>query len=139
MQQTKIRVTPKYFIAAFGEQYAGKHPVNGWEYPLGRLSNRYSYVNKGDIMLLYCTGSYIGYDMEAPAIGILIDTQIVDEGYTLYYRYLPLDQPIQRDTINASLDPKERNYFINPGANFIFEIKNTSFQRALKDRHIIWP
>lgn len=138
MQKAKIRGTPKYFVAAFGEQYANKHPVNGWEYPLGRLSNRYAYVMKGDVMLLYCTGSYIGHEMEAPAIGIVIDTQTVGEGYTLYYRYLPLDQPVQRDTINESLQPQERRYFVNPGANFLFEITNISFQKALKDRHINW-
>jgi len=90
-------------------------------------------------MLLYCTSSYIGHEMGAAAIGIVIDTQTVDEGYTLYYRYLPLDQPVRRDTINASLAPSERGYFVNPGANFMFEITNTSFQKALKDRYIIWP
>jgi len=139
MQQKKILSTPKYFIAAFGEQYASKHPVDGSEYPLGRLSNQYSYVNKGDVMLLYCTGNYPGYDMEAPALGILINTEIESGIRILHYRYLPIDEPIQRDTINNSLDAQERNYFVNPGANFIFEIKNTSFQRALMDRHIIWP
>jgi hypothetical protein len=90
-------------------------------------------------MLLYCTGSYPGYDMEAPAIGILIDIEMESGIYILHYRYLPIDEPIQRDTINNSLDAQERNYFVNPGANFMFEIKNTSFQRALMDRYIIWP
>ncbi len=139
MPQVRIRGTPKYFVAAFGEQYTNKHPVDGWEYPLGRLGNRYSYVTKGDVMLLYCTGSYIGHYMEAPAIGIVIDTQTVDDRYTLYYRYLPFDQSVQRDMINESLEPQERKYFLNPGANFIFEITNTSFQKILNDKYINWP
>lgn len=139
MGKQDIHRNPKYFIAVFGEKYADKYPVDGGHYPLGRLSNKYSYVEKGDVMLLYCTGSYLGHDMEAPAIAIVVDTQTSEEGYTLQYRYLPLDQPVPRYSINESLEEEEKNYFVNPGANFIFEITNTSFRKLLKDRYINWP
>lgn len=139
MFEDELHRKPKYFIAAFGEKYADKHPVNGGRYPLGRLSNRYSYVEKGDVILLYCAQSYPGYDKEAPAIGVVIDAEIGDEGYTLSYAYLPLDRPVQRSTINDNLEPDEQNYFVNPGANFIFEVKNTSFRKALTGRKINWP
>jgi hypothetical protein len=139
MGKQDIYRTPKYFIAVFGEKYADKDPVDGGHYPLGRLSNKYSYIVKGDVMLLYCTGSYLGHDMEAPAIAIVVDTQTSEEGYTLQYRYLPLDQPVPRYSINESLEEEEKNYFVNPGANFIFEVANTSFRKLLKDRYINWP
>ncbi len=139
MVTTKLRVSPKYFVAAFGEKYAAAHPVHGRVYPLGRLSNCYSYIMKGDVMLLYCTGYYVGHYMEAPAVGVVVDTETSAEEYTLYYRYLPLDQPVVRHTINNSLGAVEQNYFINPGANFIFEIAKTSFQTLIKGRYINWP
>ena len=114
MFEEELHRKPKYFIAAFGEKYADKYPVNGGRYPLGRLSNRYSYVEKGDVILLYCTQSYPGYDKEAPAIGVVIDAETGDEGYILSYAYLPLDRPVQRSTINDNLEPDEQNYFVNP-------------------------
>jgi len=139
MSTTRLRATPKYFIAAFGEKYASAHPVHGGEYPLGRLSNRYSYIMKGDVMLLYCTGSYVGHYMEAPAVGVIVDTETSAKEYTLHYRYLQLSEPVPRDTINSSIGAVEKDYFINPGANFIFEIASTSFQATLKGRYINWP
>lgn len=140
MQEQGIHQKPKYFIAAFAFKHYHTDPVDGEHYPVGvPLSGRDLDVRKGDVMLLYCCGDYPGYYKEAPAIGMVIATETTEDGYTVHYRYLPLDRPVQRQTINGSLEVDEKNYFINPGNNFLFEIKNTSFRKALKDRYIDWP
>jgi hypothetical protein len=140
MKEREMHRKAKYFIAAFALKHFDTDPVDGGHYPVGLpVSKRDLDVRKGDVMLLYCCGDYPGYYMEAPAIGMVIDTEAEDDGYTVHYRYLPLDRPVQRQTINESLGKDEKKYFINPGNNFLFEIKNTSFRKALNDRHINWP
>jgi hypothetical protein len=140
MQKQEIHKEPKYFIAAFAREHLTTDPIDGEHYPVyPPVSRRGLDVRKGDVMLLYCCEDYPGYPKEAPAVGIVVDTETAGKGYTVRYRYLPLDCPVARDTIMASLQGNEKNYFINPGNNYLFEIKNTSFQKALKDRHINWP
>jgi hypothetical protein len=131
---------PQYFIASFGGWPKNiNHPVDGWKYPLGRLSVACGHIDKGDVMLLYCTGSYLGHYQEAPGIGIVLDKDGTISSLTVYYRYLPLSQSISRGTINKNLLPGEKDHFINPGANFIFEIKNTTFKHILAGNYIYWP
>ena len=133
---------PKYFVAVFALQHFDTNPIDGERYPVGPpISWRDLDIKTGDVMLLYCCEDYPGYPKEAPAVGIVIKVNIEtgDEGYTVYYRYLPLNSPVQRHTINGSLQENERNYFMNPGNNYLFKIKNTSFRKAVKDRYINWP
>ena len=137
MQKQVIQSKPKYFVAAFGDKYANTSPVNGERYPLGRLSN--TDIAKGDVMLLYCTADYPGYDKKAPGIGAVVDVEITGQESIVHYRYLPLYSPVPRSTIMDRLAEDEKPYFVIPGHTFIFSIRSSSFKMVLGKRRINWP
>ena len=88
-------MSPRYFMAKFGDQISppGKDPVESGRYiPRGDWNNSEN-VQSGDLMFLYCTGSYIGYDKEAPSIGVVLNLKPPD----IYYCHLPLAKSITLD------------------------------------------
>ncbi len=87
-------------------------------------------------MLLYCTGSYSGYDREIPALGVIL----LVKPPAIKYSYLPLDKSITLDNL--------RNKFVTEDAaklenlrfdSFnLFEISPESFKQAITGHSINW-
>src|SRR5580704_6926083 len=93
--------SPKFFGAVFGDpQQPGKSLVESGEYD---PDPRYSPfpTRPGDLMLLYCTGSYPGRSMQIAGIGVVLST----DSKWIKYRYLPFIGPIQKSRIDAAFDP----------------------------------
>ena len=129
--------SPKYFFAMFGDpKPPAKDTIeSGIYHPHPK---RAPFPTKpGDVLLLYCAGSYSEYPMRAPGLGIVLYTD--DE--IVQYRYLPLSQPISKDRIEHEFQPSDVGNFRNRrfAAFWLFEISRESFTRAVGDQAIMWP
>ena len=88
-------------------------------------------------MLLYCTGGYAEHYMSIPGIGIIL-TKTSD---SIYYRYLPLVNPIVKDDIDKYFINEDKKKFTNIRFNsyWLFEISRESFFAATENLSIKWP
>lgn len=134
---------PNYFLVAFGQRYASQNPVHGSVYPHLKQYVKNSGIEAGDVMILYCCGGYPGHQQEAPGVGVV--TRLTDNQHNarltnIHYQYFPLCQPVDWDTIKASipeLDKKKRNF--NLIGNILRRISDNSFRTAIAGRQIDWP
>jgi len=129
--------SPKYFFTMFGDPTPPEKDTieSGIYHPDPKHA---PFPTKpGDILLLYCTGSYSKYPMQVPGLGIVLHTN--DE--IVQYRYLPLSQPISKDRIEREFQRSDADKFRNRRFSgfWLFEIWRESFVRALGDRALVWP
>jgi hypothetical protein len=129
----------KYFFAVFGRPRTDKHPVDYglYTHKKGHISN--SKITSGDIVLLYCAGSYNEHQREAPGIGVVLNTETGGEKETFSYRYLPFDYPLDWGTISSCIPELKGHTVFNWIGNWLRKISNDSFKRVLTGRQINWP
>ncbi|GEM_PF-1644258 len=131
---------PDYYIAVFGDPVGpptkdrvedGRYIPDQNHWPSGIIA--------GDLMLIYCTESYLGREKEIPGIAIVISAD--KSNNAIYYRYLPLEQPVTLDDINKCLLPIDKAKFDNRRFStfWIFKIDRTSFSCVIKGHDINWP
>jgi hypothetical protein len=126
---------PRYFIAVFGQPEPGKKAVESGIYT---PDPRYAPfpAQLGDVMLLYCTGSYASYPMQVPGIGIVlrVDREHVE------YRWLPLTEPLSKNHVDKNLDSDDagKMRLIHLAPYWLFEISQQSFSKILGSRPIAW-
>ena len=130
---------PRYFFLAFGAPYSDKHPVEGGRYPHHKPYVSNLRVTRGDVMLLYCAGGYPGHDQEAPGIGVVTDIQLEADSEISYYRYLPLDHPVDLDTLKASIKELQNRSNFSLIGNWLIKIARHSFRKATMEKGIDWP
>ena len=128
---------PKYFLAVFGDpRPPGKDVVeSGFYHPDPKFAP--FPTQRGDLMLLYCTGSYDEYWMRVPGIGIILDVKDI----VIEYRYLPLSKAISKDTIDQEFEPNDAKKFKNIRfpSHWLFEISKESIVRVIDNPVIKWP
>ena len=128
---------PKYFLAVFGDPRPPEKDVveSGLYHPDPNFAP--FPTQRGDLMLLYCTGSYDEYWMRVPGIGIILDVKDI----VIEYRYLPLSKAISKDTIDQEFEPNDAKKFKNIrfSTHWLFEISKESFVRLIDNRVIKWP
>jgi hypothetical protein len=125
---------PRYFFAVFGEPGAEKPRIDNGHYPHKGYISSLGTV-PGDVILLYCTGFYAEHFMEAPGIGIVLDTSEEE----VYYQYLPFKRPVDWLIIKESLkDYTNRLQNLSLKGNWLFEISSASFRNTLEGRQIDW-
>jgi len=129
----------KYFFMAFGPDKAHKHPVEGGVYGHHKGYIDRSRITRGDIALLYCAGFYPGHDQEAPGVGVVTSTETGGAEERIYYQYLPLDRPVDWDTIKNSVPELKWCTNFSLRGNWLRSISRASFTNALADRQIDWP
>jgi hypothetical protein len=136
-----VQAKPKYFFAAFGDTWAGQHPVDGGIYPHKKGHIKSKNMKPGDVVLLYCVDGYVGHNQESPGIGMVIDTQIGQEKETIFYQYFPFDNPIDWNTIKANISELQKpgNTIFYWAGNWLREISSMSFKKTVKGRTIDWP
>ncbi len=133
-------IAPRYFIAIFGDPIGpppkdhiedGRYIPHVDHWPFG--------IAAGDVVVLYCTGSYPGHEQEAPGIGVVIGADKSENA--IRYRYLPFGQPIAMDTIRNRLLPEDGEKFEHRRFStfWIFEIQRTSFKRLADQCRVNWP
>jgi len=128
---------PTYYVAIFGNpDPPEKDNVESGRYHLGIRGTGIP-GERGDIMLLYCTGGYAEHYMSIPGIGIIL-TKTSD---SIYYRYLPLVNPIVKDDIDKYFINEDKKKFTNIRFNsyWLFEISRESFFAATENLSIKWP
>jgi len=129
--------SPKYFFAMFGDpRPPEKDTIESGIYHPDPKHAPFP-TRPGDVLLLYCTGSYRQYPMQAPGLGIVLHT----DNEIVRYRYLTLSQPISKDRIEHEFQPSDADKFKNRRFTgfWLFEISRESFVRAFGNRAIVWP
>ncbi len=134
---------PRYFLITFGAAHAAEHPVEGGVYPHEKGFVSSSGIVAGDVMLLYCAGSFNGHNNEFPGLGVVTSTEIGSEKESIYYQYFPLCHPISVDwdtmkvTIPELAPPGNRIWRYR--GNWLRQIASSSFRAAIAGRQVDWP
>ena len=128
-----------YYVAVFGDPDGlprkdrveeGRYIPDSNHWPSG--------IMEGDILLLYCTGSYVIHSMETPGIGIVL--RIDEHANAIFYRYLQLGNPISMEYIQNHFEAADREKFdLRRFSTFwIFEVTKNSFKSAMSKTTIVW-
>jgi len=128
----------RYFVAKFGYQFTTprKDPIESGRYvPRDDWAN-YENLREGDFILLYCTGSYSGYDREVPALGVILRVQPP----AINYSYLPLEKSITLDNLRNKFVTEDKAKLDNLRFDSfnVFEISPESFKQAITGHSINW-
>jgi hypothetical protein len=125
---------PRYFVAVFGNPGVDKDKIESGQYdPDPKYAPP---VQSGDLMLLYCTSSYQGHEMEVPGVGVVLgkDSDFV------HYRWLPFTSPIPKSALDSTFGPEDLKKFANIrfSSHWLFEITTASFRGAVGSRCLNW-
>ena len=130
-------IAPKYYLSVLGDpKPPGKDTVESGIYHPDPKYAPFP-TKPGDILLLYCTSSYIEHAMRVPGIGVVLETKSTE----IHYRYLQLSRPISKYDLDNNFDLEDKNKFSNIrfSSHWLFEISRQSFGGALGDRAVVWP
>lgn len=128
---------PAYYVAAFGKpEPPDKDSVDSGRFHLG-IRGSDTPGDRGDILLLYCTGRNADGSMSAPGIGVVL-TKTRD---SIFYRYLPFSSPISKDQMGKSFTEEDREKLSGLKADtyWLFDISHESFSNATRGVFINWP
>lgn len=128
---------PTYYLAIFGNpDPPRKDVVESGSYHLGGRGTAIP-GERGDIMLLYCTGAYAEHPLSSPGVGIIL-TKTSD---SIYYRYLPFARPLSKDDIENTFTDEDRKKFSNirSDSHWLIEISGESFRNATGNIPVRWP
>ena len=132
--------TPNYFFIVFGGAHCEAHPVEGGVYGHDANFITSSGIAVGDVVLLYCCGTYPEHYNEIPGLGIVTSIK-TDDG--IHYQYFPLCHPIpvnwdtMKVTIPELAPPGNRNWSLK--GNFLRKISSSSFRATIAGRQVDWP
>ena len=128
---------PTYYVAIFGDpDPPEKDTVESGIYHLGIRGTDLP-GEQGDIILLYCTGTYFEHYKCTPGIGVILSK----DKEAIYYRYLPLSRPIARYNIEDAFNDEDRQKLSNIRfkSHWLFEITRDSFCNTIKNVSVNWP
>jgi hypothetical protein len=124
------------YWAIFGEPgRPGKDPVESGSYTPHSDCATFS-TSPGDLLLLYCTGSYPGLEKVSPGFGVVLGSNQV----IVSYRYFPFIMPIAKTQIDKCLSPEEAAAFgqIRLPKYWLFKLSRSSFTGVVRDAGINW-
>ena len=131
-------MTPiSYFTAVFGEpNRPGKDPVESGTYTPDPSFAPFS-TEPGDIMLLYCTAKYSGFEKVVPGLGLVTGSN----NQLVHYKYIPFKTPIPKSVLDTNLEPNDRVSFgrIHLPKYWLFKISRKSFSAIVAGYDISWP
>lgn len=121
---------PRYFVVVFGDPEIGtdRNRVESGVYEAGLGYPAFT-VKPGDMLLLYCTYYYAEYRQRIPGKGRVRSAT----GVKIDYDWMPLPQPITRQTIRASFTPDDWKKMCRLGikSRRCFEISKDSFSKVI--------
>ena len=116
--------TPRCYFAVYADpRLPGHVAIEG-----GRFGNRAMPKNMeaGDMVLLYCTGSYPGRAKTVPGIGLVT---AVDHGMKDFrYDYVAFEQAVPLEFIRFAMTEDDRQRLANMRRDFLFQISRASFR-----------
>ncbi|MBI4463417.1 MAG: hypothetical protein HY647_01825 [Acidobacteria bacterium] len=127
---------PKYFLAVLGNpEPPGKDTIESGLYHPDQKYAPFP-VHPGDVLLLYCTGSYTEHFMQSPGFGVVLRT----DDKSIHYGYFPFSRPVSKDRIEHTFQPNDNDKFKNIrfSSFWLFEISRESFAKAVGEQPIRW-
>jgi len=128
---------PNYFFAVFGEARRATYPIEGGVYHHDPNFVTSSGIAIGDVILLYCCGTYVGHYQEVPGLGVV--TSIETDG--IHYQYFPLCHPVSWNVVQASIPELQKpgNIIFSLKGNLLRKISSSSFRATIAGRQVDWP
>jgi hypothetical protein len=128
---------PRYFSVVFGREHCEAHPVEGGIYGHDPNFVSSSGIGAGDVLLLYCCGTYPRHAQQVPGFGVV--TGIESDG--IHYQYFPICHPVSWSIVQASIPAYQKAGNINwtLKGNFLREIGSSSFRAVIAGRQVDWP
>ena len=120
---------PHHYLAVYGDPDAPGHVhVEDGKYGHRDLPRS---LEPGDMVLLYCTGTYRRYSQSVPGIGIVTEVDYPNRDF--WYEYLPLREPIPLDAVRFRLEDADREQFANIRFDtfWFFRISAESFRNVM--------
>ena len=127
---TKKNLRPYCYFAVFGNPYALGHVhVEDGDYGHKNLASE---LKPGDMILLYCTGSYEKYSRSVPGIGIV--SEVNQEIKKFRYDYFPLSRALPLEYIRFQItgDDFDKLSNIRFDSYWFFRISNESFSSVMQ-------
>lgn len=121
---------PHCYIAVFGDPYAPGHVhVDGGAYGHKNLP---SDLMPGDMLLLYCTGTYKQYPRSVPGFGIV--SEVAQEFKKFSYDYFPFKEPLPLEFLRFQITGVDLDKLSNIrfDSYWFFRISNESFSSVMK-------
>ncbi|MDA1036203.1 MAG: hypothetical protein O3B65_04905 [Chloroflexi bacterium] len=116
--------SPRCYFAVYADPSLPGHvTIEG-----GRFGNRAMPKNMdvGDMVLLYCTGSYTGHPKSVPGIGLVT---AVDHGMKdFWYDYVAFEQAVPLEFIRFAMTEDDQERLANMRRDFLFQISRESFR-----------
>ncbi len=128
---------PDYFFVVFGGAHYSTYPVDGGVYGHDANYVTSSGITVGDVMLLYCCGTYPSHYQEIPGLGVV--TSIENDG--IHYQYFPICHPIDWEIAKVNIPDLQNlgntNWTLK--GNWLREISSSSFRATMAGRQVDWP
>ena len=121
---------PRYYFAVFGNPWLPGH-VTVEEGHFGVNAGWPEGIAPGDLVLLYCTGSYARYAKSVPGVGVV--TEVDPEQQSFLYDYEPLSRAVALADLRFLFEPRDAAKLANIRFNnhWLFEIAPESFHLAV--------
>ena len=120
--------SPRCYFAVYADPTTPGHVmIEG-----GQFGNRAMPKNMdvGDMVLLYCTSSYVGYAKSVPGIGLVT---AVDHGIKdFWYDYLAFEEPVPLEFVRMAVTEDYRLRVANIRHEWLFQISRESFSAVMQ-------
>lgn len=121
---------PHHYLAVYGDPDAPGHVA----VEDGRYGHRSQprELAAGDMVLLYCTGTYRQYPQSAPGVGIVTEANWPDRRFR--YDYLPFREPVPLEALRFGFEPEDAWKLANIRFDtyWFFRISAQSFRTVLQ-------
>jgi hypothetical protein len=121
---------PHHYVAVFGDPDALGHVhVEDGKYGHRNLPQQ---LRPGDMVLLYCTGTYLPYPRSVPGIGIV--TRVEQATRDFWYDYLPLRQALPLDLLRFRMETADQESLANIRFDtyWFFRVSEQSFRAVMQ-------
>ncbi|MEX2430982.1 MAG: hypothetical protein WD645_03580 [Dehalococcoidia bacterium] len=119
---------PRCYVAVYADpDLPGHVTVEG-----GTFGNRNMppVMEAGDMVLVYCTGSYQRYAKASP--GIAMVTGVDHEQKRYWYEFLPFAEPVPLDFIRLCMQGQDAWRFANIRYDWLFQVSRESFSAVMQ-------
>jgi hypothetical protein len=130
---------PRYFVVVFGNPEVDGAAVDSGVYNAAPGYPRFT-VERGDVLLLYCTEKYTEYSQEVPGIGIVLCLTQQDGLDSIKYRWMPFSQSIRRSAILQGFEPDDAEKLKKLGvkARRVIPVSKESFLNVVTGQSLDW-